>query len=311
MISKKGIEQKLLKQSIGMMFLVATGGIIVGSITNSRAISLDGVFSFIDIIIKMMMLGTSKLIQNETSRRFQFGYWHFEPLVLIAEGSFTLIILGYAFFTGISSLLSNGNRMDFNIAIFYALFFTIIDSLYYFYVKYVNRKLKSNLVRFDNISWSIDAKSSMSLLLSFFIAWMLSKTEWRYLSVYVDPIILIAMSIQMLPSTLKILIPSVKQILMIAPQNLHDHVQNVMDKFMEYYSFKDYVTSVQVYGNTQIIEINILVEANFPIQSIADLDKIRNEIDHELGSKYLTKWLTITFTSSEKWMAKDYLVSQR
>ncbi|WP_332238834.1 cation diffusion facilitator family transporter [Sporolactobacillus sp. KGMB 08714] len=311
MVNKKIIEQKLLKQSVGMMFLVAVGGTVVGTISNSRAITLDGVFSFIAVIIKLMMLGTSKLTQNETSKRFQFGYWHFEPLVLIAEGSFTLIILGYALFSGILSLLSHGNQMDFNIAIFYALFFTISDSVYYFYVRYVNKKLKSNLVRYDNISWSIDAKSSISLLFSFAIAWVLSRTEWRYLSVYVDPIILIVMSIQMLPSTLKILIPSVKQILMVAPQNLHNHVQHVMDKFMAYYSFKDYVSSVQVYGNTQIIEINILVDRDFNVGSVADLDKIRNEIDRELGYGHLTEWLTITFTSSEKWMAKDYLVNDR
>ncbi|MCI1858285.1 MAG: cation transporter [Sporolactobacillus sp.] len=306
MNQKRIIEQKLLRQSVIMMLLVAVGGTVVGIISNSRAIVLDGIFSFIAVIIKMMMLGTSHLIQNEISKRFQFGYWHFEPLVLIAEGSFTLIILGYACFSGIFSLLHNGNKMNFDIAVFYALFFTIADYLYYFYVRRINKVIQSNLVRYDNISWSIDARSAMSLLVSFAMAWGLSKTQWQDWSVYVDPLILIIMSIQMLPATLKILIPSVKQILMVAPQSLHDHIQKVMDEFMERYSFKDYVSSVQVYGKTQIIEINILVDRNRPIGTIADIDQIRDEIDAALGSRHSPKWLTITFTSNEKWMPKDY-----
>ena len=51
---------------------------------------------------------------------------------------------------------------------------------------------------------------------------------------------------------------------------------------MEKYNFKDYVSSVQVYGNTRIIEIDILVPKNFPYQTIAEIDAIRNEIDQEI-----------------------------
>ena len=38
------------------------------------------------------------------------------------------------------------------------------------------------------------------------------------------------------------------------------------------------MTSVQVYGNTRIIEIDILVPKSFPYQTIAEIDAIRNEI---------------------------------
>ena len=58
-----------------------------------------------------------------------------------------------------------------------------------------------------------------------------------------------------------------KQILGWAPTSLHNEVQS-MDRFMEKYNFKDYVTSVQVYGNTRIIEgIDILVPKKFSISN--------------------------------------------
>ena len=87
-------------------------------------------------------------------------------------------------------------------------------------------------------------------------------------------------------------------------------VQEIMDRFMEKYNFKDYVTSVQVYGNTRIIEIDILVPKSFPYQTIAEIDAIRNEIDQEIGGNPTEKWVTISFTGTRKWMAKDYLLDE-
>ena len=302
------MEQRLLQQSAIMMSLVAIGGTVTGLISNSHAILVDGVFSVIAVLIKLLMIATSRLTSRETSKKFQFGYWQFEPLVLFTEGSFTLLVVFYAFFSGLISILSGGNSIQFDFAIVYALFFTVADGAYYLYVRHINKKLNSNLVHFDNISWFVDCILSGGLLVSFALAAMLENTEYAWLDRYVDPAILIVLSIQMMPTALKILVPSVKQILGVAPQELHEHVQQVMDDFMIRYDFKDYVSSVQEYGNTKIIEIDILVSKNYEVHKVAELDRIRNEIDSAIGSPQYQKWLTITFTTTRKWMAKDYLL---
>ena len=144
----------------------------------------------------------------------------------------------------------------------------------------------------------------------FVAAILLEGTSYNYLAVYIDPIVLIVLALQMIPSVVKILVPSTKQILGWAPSSLHDEVQEIMDRFMEKYSFKDYVTSVQAYGNSRIIEIDILVPKKFPYQTIAELDRIRNEIDEEIGGNPTEKWVTISFTATRKWMAKDYLLDE-
>ncbi len=303
---KKRLEQRLLMQSVGLMSLVAFSGTFMGVYTNSNAILLDGICSFIAVIIKLMMLITSKLISRETSKRFQFGYWHFEPLVLFVEGCFTLLIIVYAFFSGINDLIGNGRMVKLGPAILYSIFFTIVDVLYYFYVHSINKSLKSNLVRFDNISWSIDAMLEAGILISFIGAFTLSSLGYDGLVIYVDPLVLILLSLQMLPSSLKIIIPSIKQIMGVAPVALHNKVQFIMDNFLKKYKFIDYVSSVQVYGNVRIIEIDILVPPNYGYQNITELDVIRDEIDQAIGGNSDEKWLTITFTANRKWMAKDY-----
>ena len=302
----KSREEQILIQSAAMMGLVAIGGTVAGILSNSQAILLDGIFSFAAVVIKLLMLLTARLTKRESSRTFQFGYWQLEPLVLILEGTFTLLVVLYAFTAGVYGLWSGGHMMEFGIAVYYGLFFSMADAAYFLYVRQVNKKLQSYLVHYDNISWFIDAALASGLLLSFGLAWFLQGSSLAYLTVYVDPLIMIVLALQMVPSALKILVPSFRQILGEAPQELHQHVQGVMDHFMERYGFSDYVSSVQAYGREKIIEIDILLPQDYPVQSVAALDRIRNEIDAALGFHAYEKWVTISFTATKKWMARDY-----
>lgn len=306
MVDYQTIEQRLLWQSAGLMSVVAIVGTVMGVITNSYAILLDGIFSFVAVLIKLLMLATSKMISKETSRRFQFGYWQFEPLVLIAEGSFTLIIVVYAFVTAVISLSTGGHSMNFGLAVYYALFFFVAETVYYFYVRNINKRLESNLVHFDNISWSVDAAFSGGLLVSFLIAFALTKTEYVEYTRYIDPLIIIVLTFQMVPTALKILVPSIKQIIGVAPTELHEDVQKVMEEIVEKYKFRDYMTSIQQYGNMEMIEIDILIDKKGFVPSVTEMDAIRGEIDLDLGGKRVDKWLTVSFTGSRRWMATDY-----
>ncbi|MDU5915740.1 MAG: cation transporter [Negativicoccus succinicivorans] len=299
-------EQRLLWQSAGLMGLIAIAATWFGLLTNSHAILIDGIFSFVAVIIKILMIMTSRLTTRESSKKFQFGYWQFEPLVLAAEGGFTLIIVVYAFLNGMISLFSGGNAMNFGLAIIYALTFTFANMGYYLYVHRVNRKLKSSLIHFDNMSWLVDACFAASLFISFGLAYLLERTQYAHYGVYVDPVILIILSLTMMPVALNILGPAVRQVLGMAPEGLHEKVHEVMDDFMVRYRFKDYVSSVQRYGKIAFIDIDILIPKNYPIQDVRDLDRIRDEIDKSLGGKSVRKWLTITFTTSRRWMAQDY-----
>ncbi|WP_459540619.1 cation diffusion facilitator family transporter [Negativicoccus succinicivorans] len=292
-------EQRLLWQSAGLMGLIAVAATWFGLLTNSHAILIDGIFSFVAVIIKILMIMTSRLTTRESSKKFQFGYWQFEPLVLAAEGGFTLIIVVYAFLNGMISLFSGGNAMNFGLAIIYALTFTFANMGYYLYVHRVNRKLKSSLIHFDTCF-------AASLFISFGLAYLLERTQYAHYGVFVDPVILIILSLTMMPVALNILGPAVSQVLGMAPEGLHEKVHEVMDDFMVRYRFKDYVSSVQRYGKISFIDIDILIPKSYPIQEVGDLDRIRDEIDKALGGKSVRKWLTITFTTSRRWMAQDY-----
>ncbi|WP_434777060.1 cation diffusion facilitator family transporter [Neisseria sp. Ec49-e6-T10] len=299
---QKNLEQKLLKQSMLLMFIVAILGITIGFFSGSQSILFDGFFSIVATFIKILMVGTAVLIKRESSRTFQFGFWRLEPLVLIIEGSFILLISVYAFLNGIFGILDGGRQVEFGLAIGYAIFFTVADFSYFFYVKHKNRTLKSPLVHFDNISWLVDAMLSVGLLISFILAWQLSNHGLAQWSAYVDPIILIVLSLSMIPPSIKILHPSIKDLLGMAPDYLNEKVTETMEHFKQKYHFKEYASYVQKDGRAHVIEIHIVLAADFPINTVATLDNIRQEIADALGKANRQRWLTISFTGDKKWI---------
>src|SRR6266481_8237163 len=86
-------EQRILKLSIGVTVIVSLFGVAFGLLSGSLSIVFDGVFAAIDAAMSALALVVSRLVSREAdNRRFQFGYWHIEPMVLALNGG-TLMLL--------------------------------------------------------------------------------------------------------------------------------------------------------------------------------------------------------------------------
>jgi len=301
-VSNRG-EQILLKQSTVLMFAVAIAGIVTGFISGSQSILFDGFFSLIATFIKVLMLITAQLIAKESNQRFQFGFWHLEPMVLLIEGSFLLLIAIYAFLNGVFGIINGGREIELGLVILYAAVFTVIEFGYYFWVRRKNRTLKSTLIQFDNISWLVDAMLSVGLLISFITALALTHQGYAQWAAYVDPAILIVLALSMLAPAFKILKPALRDVLGIAPDALDDKVREALEIASARHGFEGYKTYVQKHGRARFIEIHIVLPSGYPLTSVKTLDALREEIAELLGKADSARWLTISFTGDRRWIA--------
>ena len=301
-MSNRG-EQILLKQSTVLMFAVAIAGIVTGFISGSQSILFDGFFSLIATCIKVLMLITAQLIAKESNQRFQFGFWHLEPMVLLIEGSFLLLIAIYAFLNGVFGIINGGREIELGLVILYAAVFTVIEFGYYFWVRRKNRTLKSTLIQFDNISWLVDAMLSVGLLISFLTALALTHQGYAQWAAYVDPAILIVLALSMLAPAFKILKPALRDVLGIAPDALDDKVREALEIASARHGFEGYKTYVQKHGRARFIEIHIVLPSGYPLTSVKTLDALREEIAELLGKADSARWLTISFTGDRRWIA--------
>ncbi len=114
-------EQRLLKLSIAVTIAVAAAGVLFGLLSGSMSIVFDGVFAAIDAAMSGLALFVSRLVSRVTeNRRFQFGYWHIEPMVLAFNGGTLMLLCFYAFLNAIDSFLAGGRQLNFDWAMAYA-----------------------------------------------------------------------------------------------------------------------------------------------------------------------------------------------
>lgn len=296
-------EQRLLKLSIAVTVAVAAAGVLFGLLSGSLSIVFDGVFAAIDAAMSGLALFVSRLVSRVTeNRRFQFGYWHIEPMVLAFNGGTLMLLCFYAFLNAVDSFLAGGRQLNFDWAMAYAIVVCVVCFAMFFYERRANRRIGSDFVRLDAQSWLMSASITLALLVAFTIAWILTDTPYARFTPYADPVVLALLTLVLVFVPIHTVRKALTEILLITPPDLDAHVRQVMDDAVARYGFRTYTSYVAKVGRAQFIEIHIAVPADTPIDSVAKADAIRREIAAAIGEEGPERWLTIDFTADPRWL---------
>ena len=296
-------EQLILKISIGVTVALALFGIVFGLVSGSLSIVFDGIYSVVDAAMSGLALIVSRLVTREAdNRRFQFGFWHFEPMVLAFNGGTLMLLCVYAFVNAVGSFLAGGRLLAFDWAIAYAVVVCIVCYGMYFYQRNANLRAASDFVQLDAQSWLMSALITSALLLAFLLAVAIADTRLEYWRPYVDPVVLGVLSLSLLFVPIRTVRNALQDIFLITPPELDAHVRSVMERAVKEYRFKSYTSYVAKVGRAQFIEIHIVVNPNWPLDSVATVDTIRREIAEAIGGEGPQRWLTIDFTADPRWL---------
>lgn len=296
-------EQRILRLSIGVTIFVSAFGVVFGLLSGSMSIVFDGVFSAIDAAMSGLALFVSRLVSRPSDdRRFQFGYWHIEPMVLAFNGGTLMLLCFYAFLNAIDSFLTGGRRLDFDWAIVYALITCAISFGMFFYERRINRRIGSDFLRLDAQSWLMSATITSALLLAFVVAMAAEGTRFERYTPYVDPVVLAVLTICLVFVPIHTVRRALQEILLITPPELDAHVRRVMERIVAKYDFRSFTSYVAKVGRAQFIEIHIAVTPDWQLTSIAAGDAIRREIGDAIGGEGRQRWLTIDFTADPRWL---------
>lgn len=292
-------EQRLLRLSIAVTLVVASIGVLFGLLSGSMSILFDGVFSAIDAAMSLLALGTMRLISSETSRRFQFGYWHIEPMVLALNGGVLMLLCFYAFLNAVGDILAGGRELNFDVALVYAVIVVIACFSMFFLERRRNRKLKSEFIRIDTQSWLMSGLITLALLVAFVVALALEGTRFAAYTPYVDPVVLAVLTACLVFVPVKIIREALGGVFQMAPSGLDARVRGIVDEVVARNGFVTYSSYVAKIGRALFVEIHIVVPKEFSVGTIGALDGIRREIGDRIGGGGPQRWLTIAFTADE------------
>jgi predicted Co/Zn/Cd cation transporter (cation efflux family) len=250
-----------------------------------------------------LALFVSRLVTRQTeNRRFQFGFWHIEPMVLAFNGGTLMLLCFYAFVNAIGSFLAGGRQLAFDWAMAYAVVVCAGCFGMYFYQRRANRRIGSDFVQLDAQSWLMSALITSALLVAFLAAIMAKGTRFDPWLPYVDPVVLAVLSLCLVFVPVRTVRRALTEILLITPPDLDEHVRSVMKRVVEEYRFLSFTSYVAKVGRAQFIEIHIAVNPRWPVDSVATADAVRREIAEALGGEGPDRWLTIDFTADPHWL---------
>ena len=294
-------EQRALRISIAVTVLIGLMGILSGLLTRSAAIIFDGMYSFVDVVLTLGSLSVSKLLAREGSRRFQYGYWHLEPMVTALGGAILTIACVYAVLNAVRDLMSGGHDVAYGAGAAWAFVMCATGLFMAWWMYRQARRLESSLLLLDARSWMVNGFLSLALLVGFLLALALRGTAYESWIPYVDGIALLGIGLAMLPVPVLTTWRAMNEVLLVAPDDLDQQVQAVMGEIVREQGFIDYSSHVAKIGRTRFVEIHVLVAPETRIVT-ATADAIRRDVAARLDAFWPRFWLTIDFTADREWL---------
>lgn len=294
-------EQSALKLSIAATVVIGLVGIASGLLTRSAAIIFDGMYSFVDVIVTLASLAVSNLLAREGSRRFQYGYWHLEPMVTALGGAILTIACVYAVINAVRDLMAGGHDVAYGASAAWVAVLCIVGLLMSIWMYRQARRQRSSLLLLDARSWMVSGCLSLALLVGFLLAMSMRDTSFASWIPYVDGIALLCAGLFLLPVPVVTTWRSMREVLMVAPDELDRQVQALMDSIVAERGFIDYSSHVAKIGRTRFVEIHVLVAPETRIVT-ATADAIRRDIAERLDAFWPRFWLTVDFTADRDWL---------
>ncbi|RXJ73703.1 cation transporter [Veronia nyctiphanis] len=295
-------EKLSLRISLAGTILMAACGLIVGIQVNSQAIMLDGVFSLLSMGMTGLSLYTAHLVSRPEDEQFQFGYTHLEPLITVINGLVILMICGFAFYSGITALFTEGTQVELDVALSYAVFSTFLCFGIFFTERYISKEVQSELVRVDSQEWLVDGILSATILIGFIAVATLDGLGHSQWNNYIDPILVSALSLAAAMLPVSVLRRNLKEVLLITPNNkAKKRVDRTLLNIAEHHDFKDYSCHFVKVGRRYDLEVNILIDDpdEWPIER---QDQIREVINSSIVRLIGDTWLSVSFTAKSKWL---------
>ncbi|SFE51236.1 cation diffusion facilitator family transporter [Alteribacillus iranensis] len=293
-------DNHILKISIfgGVLFSVL--GIIWGIIANSQMIIFDGLYSFVSLGLSFLSLFAYSFTQKVDTERFHFGKGIIEPLVIMFKASAIIAMCLFALSSAVIDLFKGGREVALGQAAIYALIATGLCILFYWSMK--RKEGSSEFVKAEAAQWLMDTLLSAAVLVGFVIALILHASPFAYITPYIDPFMVLAVSVYFLKVPAQMFVRNAKEILMMAPPgNIQTHVEKVVQQIKDKYRIEESFVRISKVGKTVFIEIDFVLNEKTVVQTVDEFDTVREEMDRNLQLDGYDEWLTLSFTKDRKW----------
>jgi predicted Co/Zn/Cd cation transporter (cation efflux family) len=279
-------------------FLLSVSAIIMAIVAESQAILLDGLYTFITLLMSLVSLKIINLVNLPETKHRPFGYASLEPFLNLVKSSIILILLIACLVTNIQTLLTGGRNLILDVATIYTFICIIIYFAIIYMIKKCKRKTTSSILELEVKNWYIDTLITVGIAVSLGFVLVIYKMGLTKILPYIDPSLVIVIVIVSLPIPIKSLFQELKKLLLISPENyiekeLLEHIKPISQKY-------DFInTNIYAVKTGRTYQMYLYTDLKNSKVTIEQLDNIRQEIRSEISKYYEKYYIDIVFSKTD------------
>ena len=277
-------ERTLLWFSFIVATLIAIAEIIIAIHTGSQAVVFDAMYDSSELIVVVFTLFLTPLFYKPISEKHPFGFGQIESFFILIKAFMLLSVTVGLSVETIEKVLSGGNIIDKTQVSVFQLTLGFIALFVCFVLSRLNKNISSPTARAEILGWKMDIFSGFGMSLAFYAAHILEKTSISFMVPYFDPIITLVIMAFMIPTFIKMIISSVRDVFLFAPEEeIFDYIKDVAETVLTEYNFTLVFCDVTRTGRH--IWISIYFNVTQRTVKFNDLTEAQEAIDTELSAK--------------------------
>ena len=291
-------ELNILRCSVVLELLFGVTGILVALYSRSNAVLLDGCYSLLCTLTMMANVRISQMVKLPPSPESPYGYPTLEPLMLFFEGILLLGLCLALLSFSVCKLIMGGYIPEFDLALAYEIFSTIVGGATATLFFLLNRSKPSPLIYFEFQEWLVDSAVSAAAAAAFAIAYQLGNSH--PVTPYIDSILTILLLLFLVRLPLETVRKNFKQLLLkdVAAPEFAESIRNVIS---EDWNIQKINVSMIWLGRWLWVNIEIATH-NDTLPTKDALKSIRAKTESTISSKckYYRLQLSFRLCSQEK-----------
>ncbi|MCQ2969219.1 MAG: cation transporter, partial [Clostridium sp.] len=212
-------------------------------------IIFDGLYSFISLALTILSLYINNFMTKNELDKYPFGKYILEPLVISLKSFIIAAMCLYSLIEAIKDILSGGNNVEYTSALIYCIVSVVGCGGIYIFMKKKGERISSEMVKIEASQWLMDTLLSVGVLVGFIIAMILRNTRFSVVNLYIDPLMVIMVSIIFIKMPVQSFINAFKEILSVkANDEINDDIYLIVKEIEKEYNFEDSISRVSKIG---------------------------------------------------------------
>ncbi|GAA4941453.1 cation diffusion facilitator family transporter [Actinomycetospora succinea] len=292
-------DRRLLLLSVWASAGFAVLSSVWGVLSGSSMIVFDGLSSFVSIGLSMLAVVALRTSRRGPDERYPWGREAWEPLVVVIKAAALGALCVYAVVGGIADLLAGGREVSTGWALAYAIVATVAGAVVTLLMR---RGGRSDLVRAEAAEWFGDTLLSIGVLVGFVIAVVLVSAGRPDLAAYVDPAMVVVVSLLFLRIPARLIGGGMREILaMSPPRDTQAELDEAVEAVREQFGLAEAFLRASKVGGRVDVEVDYVVGEGSSVHTVADGDVVRQALHDRLEVLGHERSVVVAFTTDRRW----------